>query len=64
MGKTQLNEKLRVKKDDSKISYCLNSNIRIVDNTITEEEAIEEYMKLGDSRELARKIYLDIRGML
>jgi hypothetical protein len=41
-----------------------NSNIRIVDNTITEEEAIEEYMKLGDSRELARKIYLDIRGML
>lgn len=35
---------------------------RIVDNTISEEEAIQEYMKLGDSRELARKSYLDIRG--
>jgi len=35
---------------------------RIVDNTITEEEAIQEYMKLGDSRELATKVYREIRG--
>jgi hypothetical protein len=35
---------------------------RIVDNTITEEEAIEEYMKLGDCREFATKVYREIRG--
>ena len=35
---------------------------QIVDNTITEEEAIREYMKLGDSRKLARSVYREIRG--
>ena len=35
---------------------------QIVDNTITEEEAIQEYMKLGDSREFARSVYREIRG--
>ena len=36
--------------------------MRIVENTITKEEAIVEYMKLGDSRKDAEKIYEEIRS--
>jgi hypothetical protein len=28
MGKTQINEKLRIRKDDSKISSCLDRDIK------------------------------------
>jgi hypothetical protein len=35
---------------------------RIIENTISEKEAILEYMNLGYNQELSRKIYLEIRG--
>lgn len=35
---------------------------QIVDNTITEKEAVQEYMKIGYTQDISGKIYREIRG--
>ncbi|MCL2154177.1 MAG: hypothetical protein FWH53_00790 [Leptospirales bacterium] len=40
----------------------LDIYMKIVDDTITKEDAISEYMELGDSRESAELIYREVKS--
>ena len=48
--------------DKEKLEKYKELWLKIVDDTITKEEAVSEYMMLGDSYEDADATYRDIRG--